>query len=85
MAHSHFDQFLQEATIRDPDSLDPLGRDCLYGLYISWCFLSQAEPQPEDVFWSAMKEKQIHPGRTGLRIRGPAAADYLLASYPALV
>jgi hypothetical protein len=32
-----------------------------------------------------MKEKQIHPKRNGLRMKGPAAADYILASYPGLV
>ena len=36
-------------------------------------------------FWAAMKKKQIHPKRTGLRMKGPAAADYILASYPGLV
>jgi hypothetical protein len=85
MAHSHFDRFLQEATIYAPDSYNALGRDCLYGLYTSWCFLSQTIPRPEDTFWAAMNEKQIDPDRTGLRIRGPAAADYLVSSYPGLV
>jgi hypothetical protein len=85
MATSQFDQFLQEATTQDPGSDHALGRDCLYGLYTSWCFLRKATPRPEDAFWAAMKEKQIHPKRTGLRMKGPAAADYILASYPGLV
>jgi hypothetical protein len=32
-----------------------------------------------------MKENQIHPKRNGLRMKGPAAADYILASYPGLI
>lgn len=85
MANSHFDQFLQEATTHDPSFDRALGRNRLYGLYTSWCFLRQAPPGHEDAFWAAMKEKQIHPKRTGLRMKGPAAADYILSSYPGLV
>jgi hypothetical protein len=85
MADSHYDQFLQEATTQEPESDHALGRDCLYGLYTSWCFLSEATPGPEDAFWAAMKEKQINPKGTGLRMKGPVAADYILASSPALV
>ena len=85
MATSHYDQFLQEATASDPASDHGLGRACPSGLYTSWGFLSQTAPRPEDAFWAAMKEKQIHPKRNGLRMKGPAAADYILASYPGLV
>ncbi|MGO4193453.1 hypothetical protein AB4Y67_17540 [Arthrobacter sp. YAF17] len=85
MATSQYDQFLQEATTPDPAADHALGRNRLYGLYTSWCFLRQAAPRPEDAFWTAMKKKQIHPRRTGLRMKGPAAADYILASYPGLV
>lgn len=80
-----YDQFLQEATTRDPEADYALGRNRLYGLYISWCFLHQAAPRPEEAFWAAMKKKRIHPKRPGLRMKGPAAADYILASYPGLV
>ncbi len=69
----------------DPASDHALGRDCLYGLYTSWCFLQPGRAPPEDAFWAAMKKKQIHPKRNGLRMKGPAAADYILASYPGLV
>lgn len=85
MADSQFDQFLQEATTHDPTSDAALGRNRLYGLYTSWCFLTQAAPTPEDAFWAAMKKKRIRPERAGLRMKGPAAADYILASYPGLV
>jgi hypothetical protein len=47
--------------------------------------VNQAAPPPEEAFWAGMKEKRIHPGRTGLRMKGPAAADYILTSYPGLV
>ena len=85
MATSQYDQFLQEATTPDPASDHALGRDRLYGLYISWCFLNRATPRTEDAFWAAMKKKKIHPKRTALRMKGPAAADYILSSYPGLV
>ncbi|MFF2244384.1 hypothetical protein ACFVTM_09420 [Arthrobacter sp. NPDC058130] len=85
MADSQYDQFLQEATAPDAASESVLGRDCLYGLYTSWCFLSQTVPRPEDAFWAAMREKRIRPGHTPLRMTGPAANDYILSSYPGLV
>jgi hypothetical protein len=85
MANSQYDKFLQEATTADPASDHALGRSRLYGLYTSWCFLHQAAPQPEVAFWAAMKKKRIHPKGSGLRMKGPAAADYILASYPGLV
>jgi hypothetical protein len=84
MAPSQYDLFLKEATINDhADST--LGRDCLYGLYTSWCFLQRLAPCTEDAFWTAMKKKRVRPDNNGLRMKGPAAADYILASYPGLV
>ena len=85
MTSTHFDRFLLESltTARETDA--GLCKDELYGLYTSWCFLHQAAPQPEVAFWAAMKKKQIHPKGSGLRMKGPAAADYILASYPGLV
>ena len=81
MSDMQYDQFLREATTPDTAS-GVLERDCLYGVYTSWCYLSQSAPRPEDAFWAAMRQKRIRPGRTHLRIKGPAAADYILASYP---
>lgn len=83
MAHSQFDQFLHEATYSDQDSETNLDGDCFYGLYTSWCFLSQQAPQPEHAFWAAM-EQRLSPGRR-LRMKGPAAADYILTSYQSVV
>ncbi len=85
MADSQYDQFLQEATTPDAASGSVLGRDSLYGVYTSWCFLSRTVPRPEDAFWAAMKKKRIRPGHTRLRMKGPAAADYILSSYPGLI
>lgn len=84
MADTQYDQFLNEATAY-ADTGSVLGRDCLYGVYTSWCFLSQTVPQPENKFWAAMEQKRIRPGRSKLRIKGPAATDYILSSYPGLV
>ncbi len=84
-ADVQFDQFLQEATALDPAAGAALGRSRLYGLYTSWCFLRQDAPRPEGVLWAALRHKGIHPGRTPLRMTGPAATDYILSSYPEMV
>lgn len=84
MAHSQFDTFLAEATQRDTAAETSLDRDRLYGLYTSWCFINQHVPGPESNFWAAMKGR-INPGRNGLRMKGPAATNYIMASYPGLV
>ncbi|MDQ0618625.1 hypothetical protein [Arthrobacter globiformis] len=83
MAHSQFDQFLREATYRDPESDSTLDRDAFYGLYTSWCYVSQTPRESEHIFWGAMRHR-IHP-RYKLRMKGPAAADYILTSYHAVV
>jgi hypothetical protein len=80
-----FDRFLAEATITIYDrSGSALGRDGFYGLYTSWCLLQQSVPRSESTFSAAMRTKGIHPAGNGLRMTGPAAADYILASCPAL-
>lgn len=84
MAHSHFDTFLREATYLDTASGSRLDGDALYGLYISWCFIAQQAPASESAFWHALHER-VNTRHAGLRMKGPAAADYILTSYPALV
>lgn len=84
MANSQFDLFLIEATYADQSSDSSLDCDRLYGLYTSWCFINQRPPGSESSFWAAMKHR-IAPGSNGLRMKGPAAADYIMASYPGLV
>jgi hypothetical protein len=83
MAHSHFDQFLQEATTPDLESDCTLAPDPFYGLYVSWCQITQAKRRTEKSFRAAMKIR-VGAGPNGLCMKGPAAADYFLASYPRL-
>ena len=79
------DRFLQEATALDPPADAAIGRSRLFGLYTSWCLLSQTGPLPENAFWAAMKHKGIRPGHARLRMTGPAATDYILATYPEMM
>jgi hypothetical protein len=83
MAHSQFDQFLREATYPDQESDWTLDADTFYGLYTSWCYVTHRNPRPEHDFWTAMSQR-VRPGQC-LRMKGPAAADYILSSYPAVV
>ncbi|MDQ0664328.1 hypothetical protein QFZ35_002826 [Arthrobacter ulcerisalmonis] len=83
MAHSQFDQFLSDATYHDLESDSTLDGDSLYGLYTSWCYLSGKTPRAEHVFWAAMRQR-VGPGQC-LKMKGPAAADYILSSYQAVV
>lgn len=82
MAISHFDRFLFDATVPD-DTHCPLGADCLYGLYTSWCLLHSITPVGDVTFRSAMQRRGIDLQNTRRRMIGPAAADYILSSYPA--
>jgi hypothetical protein len=75
-----YDQFLLEATVPDGRPDAALGPDSFYGLYISWCLLNQVAPRPPRAFWAAMRIRGISPGRNRLGMKGPAAADYILAS-----
>ena len=82
MATSHFRKFLHEATAPAPDTDVPLGPDCLYGLYTSWCLLHGTTPKPSGAFQTGMRLCQVNVRKGRLRMKGPAAADYILASYP---
>ncbi|WP_258064385.1 hypothetical protein [Arthrobacter sp. ZGTC131] len=46
MAHSQFNLFLQEATIRGRDAGSTLAAAPLYGLYTSWCHVPGTRPGP---------------------------------------
>ncbi|MET1085921.1 MAG: hypothetical protein ABWY04_02175 [Arthrobacter sp.] len=83
MAQTHFDQFLNEATYKDQEAHSTLDGDPFYGLYTSWCYVSGNSPEPEHIFWEAIR-RRVDP-RHRLRMKGPAAADYILASYGAVV
>ncbi|WP_258803187.1 hypothetical protein [Pseudarthrobacter sp. NS4] len=84
MATSHFQQFLQEATIFDPASDSTLGPDCLYGLYVSWATLHGLTPKPDQAFRAGMYRCGVDVNNSRLHMTGPAAADYILSSYPAV-
>lgn len=81
MTTSHITQFLLEATIPDKEQ-KPLGPDCLYGLYTSWCFLHHITPLEDRHFREALRSHGLEPTGSRRRMIGPAAADYLLSSYP---
>ncbi|MBT2566967.1 hypothetical protein J7I84_10770 [Arthrobacter sp. ISL-85] len=83
MAASHFTTFLAEATVPEFDTDCPLTADCLYGLYVSWCFLHGIEAEPDFTFRAAMHGRGVDVHESRLRMVGPAAADYILFSYPA--
>lgn len=82
MALSHFERFLLDATVPD-ETHGPLGPDCLYGLYTSWCFLHGITPVADVVFRAAMERRGIDLRSSHRRMAGPAATDYILESYPA--
>lgn len=84
MAISQFQQFLHEATVFDPATDSTLGSDCLYGLYVSWAELNRLQPKSDQVFRAAMHRCGIDLADSRLRMTGPAAADYILCSYPAV-
>jgi hypothetical protein len=84
MATSQYQQFLDEATIFDATSDCSLGPDCLYGLYVSWCLLKGLQPYSDEAFRAAMTRCGIDVRDSRLTMTGPAAAEYILASYPAV-
>jgi hypothetical protein len=83
MATSHFTTFLEEATVPDFDTDCPLSADCLYGLYVSWCVLNGRDAEPDFTFRAAMHCRDVDVHDSRLRMVGPAAAEYILSSYPA--
>ena len=82
VATSHFQQFLHDATTPAADTDSPLGPDCLYGLYTSWCLLQGVKPKRPAVFRAGMRLRGVNVRNGRLRMKGRAAADYILASYP---
>ena len=84
MASSQFQHFLNVATAPDPSGESRLGPDCLYGLYVSWAALHGLAPKPDQAFRAGMLRCGVDVRNSGLRTTGPAAADYILCSYPAV-
>lgn len=92
MTVSTYSLFLADSIARaEPNH--GLTDDELYGVYTSWCLLHREFPASSPVFWAAMRERgipnrrRITKGviRPGLRMTGPAAVDYILASQPSLL
>lgn len=92
MTTSDYAHFLSNCIATNADMNDGLAEDEMYGLYISWCLLGRERPQRSTAFWAAMRGLGISDGRRvarrfirpGLRMTGPAAADYILARRPTL-
>lgn len=84
MALSQFQQFLDEATSPDPFDESSLGPDCLYGLYVSWADLHGMAPKSDQAFRAGMLRCGVDVRNCPLRMKGPAAANFILSSYPAV-
>lgn len=88
-----YTRFVQECIAADAVNDHVLTEDQMYGVYLSWCALQAQTPGPCEAFWAAMSQQGIHERRAndhrsirpGLRMTGPAALDYILASQPSLV
>lgn len=93
MSIMSYHRFLADCIIHDPSKQRGLRDDELYGLYLSWCFLNQEQPDSDDAFWAAMRGRGFTRTRgtagqyvcPGLGMTGPAAVDYILSSQPSLV
>lgn len=85
MKTTHFDDFVREATNRDPGSEKGLDSEELFGLYTSWCLSKNCPQESAEALWQALESRGIIPGKNTLAMTGPAAADYILASAPDLV
>jgi hypothetical protein len=83
-----YNRFIQESIVADPAGVHQLTEDEMYGVYLSWCALCRLSPEPCESFWAAMSGLGLyeqHAVKPGLRMAGPAALDYILASRPSLV
>ncbi|MBT2512285.1 hypothetical protein J7E82_01745 [Arthrobacter sp. ISL-30] len=92
MSQSRFRKFLADCIEKDGDPSVGLTPDELYGVYTSWCLIQRLEPESAKAFWAGMRANGIGPHQVNhrivcptLRMRGPAAADYILASQPDLI
>ncbi len=93
MTMSDYSRFISDCIDADGAEDHGLTDDELYGVYISWCALHRQVPAPGKAFWAALAQlgfvgrRRIDRRfvRPGLRMRGPAAVDYILASRTSLV
>lgn len=84
MAISHFQQFLNQATVADASADVRLDPDSLYGLYVSWAALNHVRAKSDQAFRAGMHRCGVDVNDCHLHMCGPAAADYILSSYPAV-
>ena len=84
MESSQIQCFLNEATTADPFNDTPLGPDQLCGRYVSWACLNGITPQHGHAFRGALRHCGVNIRDCRLGMTGPAAADYILNSYPAV-
>ncbi|WP_066290255.1 hypothetical protein [Arthrobacter sp. B6] len=93
MTSTKYTRFVADCiTVQRPND-SGLTEDEMYGVYVSWCFLSRLAPGSPGVFWAAMAQeglgqRRLDAGRyvrPGLGMTGPAAVDYILSSQPSLV
>lgn len=88
-----YTRFVQDCLAADTLDDGTLTEDQLFGVYLSWCALLAQAPGPCEPFWAAMAQLGLHEPRgnsrrymrPGLRMTGPAALDYILASQPSLI
>jgi len=84
VATSHFQQFLDQSTVADPASESTLDPDSFYGLYVSWAELHHLRVKSDQAFRAGMQRCGVDVNDCHLQMCGPAAADYILTSYPAV-
>ena len=92
MTSRDFPRFMSDCIAADVAGDRGLTEDEIYGVYISWCVLHSVLPRTCGEFWAAMSglglNERRHTNRRwvrpGLRMTGPAAVDYILASRPCL-
>jgi hypothetical protein len=84
VATSHFQLFLDQATVRDDSTDSELTPDTLYGLYVSWAGLHHVRAKSDQAFRAGMHRCGVDVNDCHLHMHGPAAADYILSSYPAV-
>ena len=85
MGLAHVEGFLAEAVQDEPEGESGLSLDELYGLYTSWCLMYRVRLEEPEALWKALKTRGIDPAHNHLSMRGPAAADYILASAPNII
>lgn len=85
MNQSHFEEFFLQALGEEPAREAGLSLDDLYGVYTSWCLLSREDVRAPELLWEALRDHGVTPENNHLVMKGPAAADYIIASAPNLV